>query len=960
MINSVGLGIYNAYDNVQNKNIIQTQKQTETQSGVDLQEVLSKLGEYTYQEDDLKDVNKEVVAGLKDKFNLTEEEIGKLRKNGFNLENLLIEDTSSLLSAQTASYSSASVQEQDEEESKQEDKKEEEGKKNLASTSQKVSKILEKNDSMYLHALNSTEGITINSLYESNFKGDFKKVCSNFSKEDVLGVLQMNGLQNTEGNIWAANKLLEYGMNVDSKSVTKLQNIDAALKTLEESEENVDEDKLLMSGSALNYESKDVVRMTDELGMVTDEYIESLLQGGEEINIGNLRESIHKNTQAALEETASVPEAGKLPDTAQIQQAAQTEPGQNKEQENGGAEGQEGGQKQLSREVQNVKDQINQIRAKLTAEAAQKISEKMPLESSQLSEIVKELNALENQAAIDAANAVQLEATEENIESIKQVISAVSDMKYYMGQTVQIELETNGEATVQEVQKALGAYSENELTPEARFGESIKSIEEQISKVLEEQGIEVTDETVQAAKALITSNMEINSENMQEVLEITQKVNTFLEEMTPTQAASLIKEGLNPYNASIDTILEWISDEKIEDLKDNVAESIVALQEKGQINDVQKESLIGLYRILNAVDQNKEEVIGYLYKNNLTLTTEHLQEAAKYIKSKNHISTVVDDSTGELQSLENQKETAKQKLEASKKESSKTLEIIRQLEKMELPISEENVEKLQKVNAILYPYIKEQFKKEMGKFDGMSTLPQNFLDKLEYIKNVDSETVQSMINQEIPLTVSNIYWTDRLIKEPDLYSQLLSQNDELEEDLPENLEDIEEKLNELEKKTEQEKETAIDSGDILKYRNAKQMQEMVSMQKQLIEKEGLYQIPFVINGETRMVNLYVDKDTTSSLDESGELKAMISYETKNIGTVKAFIQMKDDRIGYKVQGETAEITNALQQNDEFLQSLLEGIGYNVGYKQFVSEAKAEDETIINPVKHDDSTFEEVV
>ena len=132
------------------------------------------------------------------------------------------------------------------------------------------------------------------------------------------------------------------------------------------------------------------------------------------------------------------------------------------------------------------------------------------------------------------------------------------------------------------------------------------------------------------------------------------------------------------------------------------------------------------------------------------------------------------------------------------------------------------------------------------------------------------------------------------------------------------------------------------------------------MQKQLIEKEGLYQIPFIINGETRMVNLYIDKEASSGLKQDNELKAMISYETKSMGTVKAFVQIKDDRIGYKVQGETSEITSKLQENNSFLQGLLENIGYSVGYNQFASEAKADNETIISQVKHDDSVFEEVI
>ena len=42
------------------------------------------------------------------------------------------------------------------------------------------------------------------------------------------------------------------------------------------------------------------------------------------------------------------------------------------------------------------------------------------------------------------------------------------------------------------------------------------------------------------------------------------------------------------------------------------------------------------------IEKQKEQVMGYLYRNELPMTVENLQIAAKYVKGKNRIEKVVD------------------------------------------------------------------------------------------------------------------------------------------------------------------------------------------------------------------------------------------------------------------------------------------------------------------------------
>jgi hypothetical protein len=887
----------------------------------DIQEVLKGLNEYTYSESDVEYIDASLLSGLKKKFDIEEEDIYKLKKNGYDLERLYLEDSTSYLGVQSTQGTSSAANVSSK----------------VAQIEEKIEVIKKQSDNMYLYALHTNEPITINSLYQSQFKGYFKKTTHAYTKEDIGKVLQMNGLSDTKGNRWAANKLAEYGMDINKQDVVKLQNMQAAVECLDKQEEMEKAEQDIQAGKEAGerplieenkvlYDTEDIKNIKEELGEVEEGAIEELVERDEEITIGNLRATLFKNTDLALKRNKAL---------------SFTE-----------------GQKQA---VKDIKEQINQIRAKLTTEAAQKISEKMPLESSQLADVVQELNAIESQAVEEAAKQADVELTPENIEVIRSVMAVRQEIAENREGTVEIQVQTQENIKLNEIHEALSKYEQNETPVETRFGETIKKVEDQIENLLQEMGINPSKETVQAAKALIMNNMEVNEKSLKETLHIMTKINTFIEEMTPYRTAVLIKEGLNPYGASIDHVLDWIAQDKVEDLKSSIAETIVALQEKGQVTVEQKDALLGFYRIMQSVSKNREEVVGYLFKNDLPLTMERLDEATKYIGSQKIIEATVDDSFGELETLNYNTQTAKMMLNQSSEQILKTVDIVTMLENMELPVSPENIEKLKKINALLYPLIKEQFKKELGKFEGMSTLPKSFLDKLEHIKKIDPQIISHILKQGITPTVSNLYWTDKILQNPEVYKELLQDGGLIRQELPKTFDEMEEELDHQEQEAKINKEAALEKGDMLEYKTYKQIQEVIHLQKELSEKDGVYQIPFMIQGEEKMVHLYFNKKQNKAVSGDHSTTAVMSYETKHMGTITAYIHFKEENISYKIQGETGEITSELQNNSQFLDELLNNIGYLVSFSEY--EARAEQGEAINKslhLKRGESDFEEVI
>ena len=896
-----------------------------------IQEILSQIEDYIYTEYNKNDVDHSVLKSVKEQLSLKEEEIYELYKKGIDIEQLYMQEVA-YQSERSKRALSVAEENQEKAFSKEE------------SIEQKIEVIKKRNDNMYLYALNNKDSITINSLYESNFKGNFKKGVNQYTKEDINCVLEMNGLERNSGNTWAANLLMMYDMGVSSQSVTKLQNMQSAIAALEsQGSGSLSGEEALIKGEKMQYSPQYVDKITDELGMVTDEHIEKLIEEGKEININELRESIHKNASEALDKHQM--------DTF-YQQNGGEEPSEEILDEN---------TTKHAEQVEEIKKQIHQIRMKLTVEAAQKISMQMPIESSSLAEVANALKQMEQEEAIKALSTLQLPMTNENMEALTGVMGITKEMSHYFMQVVQIEMETDEQASLSEIGKVLNAYRINETPVERRFGETISKVQGQIKEWLESQDIEASQINIEAAKALITNQMEVSKANIESIQEIVIKLNTFLEEMTPIQVATLIKEGINPYEASINELLSWMGTRKVEGLKNSIAETIVVMEEKGQINEGQKEGMIGLYRILQGVSRQKEAVLGYLYKNNLPLTIENLQIAVQYATGKKHIEVGVNDAFGELESLTYEKQRAKEMIESSMSQSNKMLESIKILENMELPITEESVNRMTKMSALLYPYIKEQFKKDLGKFEGMSTLPDSFLEKIDSVQSMSSELIESMIKHKVPLTLSNLYWMDQLTKDPSLYGTLLDDKGMLKEGLPSELDEIEEVLSELEHEAKDQKEEAILMGRLREYRNYKQIEEVVHFQKERIVNEGFYQIPFMIDGERKLINLYLHKEDESVVEGADRpLKAMITYETRHLGKIKAYLELNNDVIGYKVEAETTVGIEALHSQEEVLLEKLKNIGYNVKYSEFAGALEEEKTRMQMNYKYDESNFEEII
>lgn len=784
----------------------------------------------------------------------------------------------------------------------------------------KIALIKEEKDGMYLNSLLTTKSLSINELYANVYKGNLKRKAIAYTPQEVSSVLKLNGIREDTTSIWAANMLMMYDIGVNPENVLKLQNMQSAIGALDKQYTgSLTGETVLIGTSGINYTEQDVEQMTEDLENVTEQDIKQIVQEGKPINIKVLRQSIHKRAKQVLK--------GKHKRILEEQQ------------------GDLATQEHL--QVKEIKQQLEMITKRLTVESARKISERMPLESSLLIDIVSQIRNI----AVEEAKDIMIESgvvtSDSNIKIMMATMAAKEKIENHFIETIGIQVATEENSNLSEIQAALIKYTENETKPKQQFGEDIKKVINQIEQLLKNQGIIPSEINKEAAKALIKGGLDVSQEHLGAIQSIVVKLNTFLQEMTPRVAATIIKEGMNPYKLTIDQMIRFIEQRKISGLENNIAETLVTMEENQEITRIQREALVGLYRIVQGVSQEKEAVMGYLFKNKLPMTLENLEKATKTIKKRKGLHLLVDDSLGEREEIKYKHRTAKQLLERGEDASKEVLENIKHIEQRVLrEVREEQ----------LYPYIKEQFKKILGESNRMHILPKSFLEKIEKIKQVDKEVMHSLVAHKIPVTLNNIYWMSQLRQHPDMYEKLMNESGLIKEEWPEDLKEVEQQIEEMVEQSSHLKEEALVEGEINQYKKYKALEELMSLQKHRMKEEGMYQIPFVVEGSKKWVNLYIHKEERSKQYHKKHVKVTITYPTEHAGMIKAYIDIKDKEIKFNIKTNQQESHKKIQDQQEKLVKKLIELGYSIEDKM------NESEEILMPLlqSHHLSQFEELI
>lgn len=181
------------------------------------------------------------------------------------------------------------------------------------------------------------------------------------------------------------------------------------------------------------------------------------------------------------------------------------------------------------------------------------------------------------------------------------------------------------------------------------LGDSLKkAVQGSADDIIKALGLEGTDEDKEAIKVLAANNMDMTKENVETVKSVNAMINNLIKNMKPETVLNMIKDGVNPMNASIEEVNEYLTEANDKASKDNeekFSKFLYKLDRTNGITKEQRKQFIGIYQMMNIFTRDAGVAAGALIKQGAEVTMNNLMTA--YNSRKHYdMDAVIDENTG--------------------------------------------------------------------------------------------------------------------------------------------------------------------------------------------------------------------------------------------------------------------------------------------------------------------------
>ena len=347
--------------------------------------------------------------------------------------------------------------------------------------------------------------------------------------------------------------------------------------------------------------------------------------------------------------------------------------------------------------------QMEEIRLSMTMEASvRRTSVDVNVDTRELSKFVNMLRDVERRMLGDAFKNAGVEPSNENLLTYNEFMGKVSDIAgapmeilaaplanegtftvsslHVRAMTVSAEynirtagtqdagtkietVQTTGQAALtgqvgRDVQQArfetvARSYESVGTAPRYDMGDSISKAFNNVRDILESMDMPVNNETERAVKILGYNRIEITEENISEVINYDRQVNELIDNLYPEAALGLIKDHINPMDVSIEDLNKTIRDKRYNEgvtEAEDFASYLRDMERNGEVSAEERESYIGIYRMMNKLAKSGDREAGWLFANSSRLTVRNLLSAMRSHKNAG-VDVSVDDAFGALSDI---------------------------------------------------------------------------------------------------------------------------------------------------------------------------------------------------------------------------------------------------------------------------------------------------------------------
>lgn len=316
-----------------------------------------------------------------------------------------------------------------------------------------------------------------------------------------------------------------------------------------------------------------------------------------------------------------------------------------------------------SREARLVTAQrkLEEARLSMTAEANLSLIKKgVSIDTEPIERVVELLKQQENKYYGALFGESSVEASDDRIRMYNNVCDIFNQMKQQPAYVLTLEssddtvyeLYTAGKAMKQSLEAASG-YETLMTSPRADMGDSISKAFQNVDDILKELQIETSESNRRAVRILAYNSTNITEENIKQIKSIDEQVQRAFSDMTPAVTLEMIKRGISPLDMSMSDISDTarqIKSENHDERDEKFSEFLWKLEKKNEISEEERDSYIGIYRLISQVEQSDGAVIGSLVNQGADITMKNLLTAVR-VRGKSAMDYKVDDTFAGVDSV---------------------------------------------------------------------------------------------------------------------------------------------------------------------------------------------------------------------------------------------------------------------------------------------------------------------
>ena len=304
-----------------------------------------------------------------------------------------------------------------------------------------------------------------------------------------------------------------------------------------------------------------------------------------------------------------------------------------------------------------AKRQLEETRLAMTVEANYALLKRgFSIDTKPLEQVIEKLKGMEDQYYKDLMQQSGVENTEENVAVFKTTTKYVEELKFQPAYALQLNSAEESIQTLHEagaglktsMEAALQSYETLWTAPRADLGDSIRKAFGNIDEILDDLALEKSELNKRAVRILAYNQTEITVENILKIKDVDMEVQKLFRNLTPANTLELIRQGENPLEMDIsklNEVVENIQSENGEKENEKFSKYLWKLEQNQEISIEERDSYIGIYRLIAQVEQTDGAAIGALLNQGADITMKNLLTAMRSAK-KNMNYSIGDDFAG--------------------------------------------------------------------------------------------------------------------------------------------------------------------------------------------------------------------------------------------------------------------------------------------------------------------------